>query len=170
MSRDLSSWIEQHAANSPDRIAIRFEGSEISYRALHAQVLGCANYLHNIHGIGPGDRVSYLGLNTPECVIALFACAKLGAIYLPLNWRLALPELDYVLGSIKPQIRNPVSRANPMDVVQIISTAQYLSMERPVTDFTALETNRYPIRRVCRMLLDPRRKITAHASSFSPDS
>jgi len=104
MSRDLSSWIEQHAANSPDRIAIRFEGNEISYRALHARVLGCAHYLHNIHGIGPGDRVAYLGLNTPECVIALFACAKLGAIYLPLNWRLALPELDYVLEHATPKV------------------------------------------------------------------
>ena len=104
MTGDISSWIGRHAANAPDRIAIRFEGNEISYRALHARVLGCANYLHSVHGINPGDRVAYLGFNTPECVILLFACAKLGAIYLPLNWRLTLPELDYVLGHATPKV------------------------------------------------------------------
>ena len=104
MTGDISSWIGRHAANAPDRIAIRFEGNEISYRALRARVLGCANYLHSVHGINPGDRVAYLGFNTPECVILLFACAKLGAIYLPLNWRLTLPELDYVLGHATPKV------------------------------------------------------------------
>ena len=38
MTRDLSAWIEQHAVSSPDRVAIRFEGTEISYRALHVRI------------------------------------------------------------------------------------------------------------------------------------
>ena len=98
MIRDLSAWIEQHAVSSPDRVAIRFEGTEISYRALHVRIQKTAGLLHNTHGVRLGDRVAYLGFNTPECVIVFFACARLGAIYLPLNWRLALPELDHVLG------------------------------------------------------------------------
>ena len=104
MTRDLSAWIEQHAVSSPDRVAIRFEGTEISYRALHVRIQKTAGFLHNTHGIGRGDRVAYLGFNTPECVISLFACARLGAVYLPLNWRLALPELDHVLGHAEPKV------------------------------------------------------------------
>ena len=104
MIRDLSAWIEQHAVSSPDRVAIRFEGTEISYRALHVRIQKTAGFLHNTHGIGRGDRVAYLGFNTPECVISLFACARLGAVYLPLNWRLALPELDHVLGHAEPKL------------------------------------------------------------------
>ena len=104
MTRDLSVWIEQHAVSSPDRVAIRFEGTEISYRALHVRIQKTARFLHNTHGIGRGDRVAYLGFNTPECVISLFACARLGAVYLPLNWRLALLELDHVLGHAEPKV------------------------------------------------------------------
>ena len=104
MIRDLSAWIEQHAVSSPDRVAIRFEGTEISYRALDVRIQRAAGFLHNTHGIGRGDRVAYLGFNTPECVILLFACARLRAVYLPLNWRLALPELDHVLGHAEPKI------------------------------------------------------------------
>ena len=104
MIRDLSAWIEQHAVSSPDRVAIRFEGTEISYRALHVRIQKTAGLLHNTHGVKLGDRVAYLGFNTPECVIVFFACARLGAIYLPLNWRLALPELDHVLGHAEPKV------------------------------------------------------------------
>ena len=104
MIRDLSAWIEQHAVSSPDRVAIRFEGAEISYRALHVRIQKTAGFLHNTHGVRLGDRVAYLGFNTPECVIVFFACARLGAIYLPLNWRLALPELDHVLGHAEPKV------------------------------------------------------------------
>jgi len=104
MTRDLSVWIEQHALSSPDRVAIRFDGVEISYRALHVRIQRTAGFLHNTHGVSLGDRVAYLGFNTPECVIVLFACAKLGALYLPLNWRLAPPELDHVLGHAEPKV------------------------------------------------------------------
>ena len=104
MIRDLSAWIEQHALSSPDRVAIRFDGVEISYRALHVRIQRTARFLHNTHGVGPGDRVAYLGFNTPECVIVLFACARLGALYLPLNWRLAPPELGHVLGHAEPKV------------------------------------------------------------------
>ena len=51
MTRDLSAWIEQHAVSSPDRVAIRFEGTEISYRALHVRIQRTAGFLHNTHGV-----------------------------------------------------------------------------------------------------------------------
>jgi len=44
-----------------------------------------------------GDRVAFLGENCPEMLLLLFACARLGAIFLPINWRLANPEIIYIL-------------------------------------------------------------------------
>jgi fatty-acyl-CoA synthase len=48
-------------------------------------------------GVGRGDRVAFLGLNSVELVEAMFATAKLGAVFLPLNTRLAPPEIAYIL-------------------------------------------------------------------------
>ncbi|MDP6345601.1 MAG: long-chain fatty acid--CoA ligase, partial [Alphaproteobacteria bacterium] len=47
--------------------------------------------------IGPGDRVAHLGYNSPELLELLFACGRLGAILVPLNWRLAAPEHGWIL-------------------------------------------------------------------------
>src|SRR5262249_6965912 len=46
----------------------------------------------------------YLGLNSPELLVLLYACARLGAMLLPLNWRLARPELAYILGDAEPKV------------------------------------------------------------------
>jgi fatty-acyl-CoA synthase len=48
-------------------------------------------------GVGRGDRVAFLGQNHPSQVVLLFACARLGAVQVPLNWRLAVPELRLIL-------------------------------------------------------------------------
>ncbi len=94
---DISSWIAHRAEWSPDAIALRFEGEESAYAALDARIRGLAVRLEREHGIGPGDRVAYLGLNRPLVFELLFACARLGAIFVPLNWRLAPAELHGVL-------------------------------------------------------------------------
>ena len=48
-------------------------------------------------GVGEGSRVAYLDRTAPEVVELLFAAAKIGAVTVPLNWRLAPPELAAVL-------------------------------------------------------------------------
>lgn len=48
-------------------------------------------------GVAPGDRVAYLGRNSPEALLLLLACARLGAVYVPVNFRLSAPEIRYVL-------------------------------------------------------------------------
>jgi fatty-acyl-CoA synthase len=52
-------------------------------------------------GVGSGDVVAWLGLNTPQMLAALFACGRLGAVFLPLNWRLTDEELRQVLRHAK---------------------------------------------------------------------
>ena len=86
---DFSDWISHHAETTPTRPAIIFEGGSISYGELAAWINTFVQVLGAGLGIKPGDRVAYLGLNSPEFVALLFACARVGAVALPLNWRLA---------------------------------------------------------------------------------
>jgi acyl-CoA synthetase (AMP-forming)/AMP-acid ligase II len=48
-------------------------------------------------GVGRGDRVAILAANHPDYLVLLYACARLGALLVPLNWRLAVPEQVYIL-------------------------------------------------------------------------
>ena len=99
---DLSHWIERNAAFHGAKAAIVFEGEEISYAAFHRRITRLAAALQQGLGIGPGDRLAHLGANSPESLDLLFACARLGAILVPLNWRLAAPELRYILEDCEP--------------------------------------------------------------------
>ena len=100
---DISSWLERHADFAPHRVAIRFEGSELSWSMLAQQVRRLAGFLQR-QGIARGDRIAYLGYNSPAFLVLLFACARLGALLVPLNWRLAAPEHTVILGDAEPKL------------------------------------------------------------------
>ncbi|MDE0256653.1 MAG: AMP-binding protein, partial [Rhodospirillaceae bacterium] len=89
---DISGWIAQRAGWAPDDTAIRFEGSGISYAALEERIGRTAGALAGDLDIGEGGRVAHLGVNAPEMIDLLFACARLGAIFVPLNGRLTVEE------------------------------------------------------------------------------
>lgn len=89
---NIGGWIEKWAAATPDKTAIRFEGTDISYREFDLQIKKYARMLKQRLDIQTGDRVAYLGQNHPQMLILLFACARLGTILVPLNWRLAPAE------------------------------------------------------------------------------
>ena len=95
---DLSSWVEKNAAFTPSKTAIRFEGEDIDYTRFAAMVRGHARALRAVHGVQRGDRVAFLGFNSPSMLALFFACARIGAMFSPLNWRLVAPELAYILG------------------------------------------------------------------------
>jgi fatty-acyl-CoA synthase len=94
---DLSRWIAHRADWSPKKAALRFEGAEITYAELDERVRRLAAALGARCGVGRGDRVAHLGFNGPLVLELLFACARLGAIFVPLNWRLAPPEHHEIL-------------------------------------------------------------------------
>ncbi|MFQ5972085.1 MAG: class I adenylate-forming enzyme family protein [Alphaproteobacteria bacterium] len=94
---DLSAWIERNADFAPERVAVHFETEAITYRELAARIGAAARVLKHELGVGRGDRVAYLGFNSPEFLTLLFAAARLGVMVVPLNWRLAVPEHDYIL-------------------------------------------------------------------------
>ncbi|MCY4500018.1 MAG: AMP-binding protein, partial [Alphaproteobacteria bacterium] len=101
---DLSAWVEKNAAFTPSKTAIRFEGEDIDYARFAETVRGHARALETVHGVGRGDRVAFLGFNSPAMLALFFACARIGAMFSPLNWRLAVPELAYILGDSAPRI------------------------------------------------------------------
>ena len=94
---NIAHWIEKWATATPEKVAIRFEGQEISYPEFHDQIKASARILKNGLGVKPGDRIAYLGQNHPQMLALVFACARLGAIFVPLNWRLAPKEHLYML-------------------------------------------------------------------------
>ena len=61
-------------------------------------------HLQSTWGVQPGDRVAWLGFNHELQLVTLVACARLGAVFLPLNFRLAVPELQQVMGDAQPRL------------------------------------------------------------------
>jgi fatty-acyl-CoA synthase len=95
--------VTDRARNTPRRVAIDYHDRLVTYGELAdgAERFGSA---FAAAGLTRGDRVSTLTGNTPEHVMAMFACARLGLILLPLSWRLAGPELAYQLDDAEPSV------------------------------------------------------------------
>jgi len=89
---DLSDLIERNAAFTPDKPAILFEGEILTYAAFTKRIEQTARALKAEFGVSRGDRIAILSLNRPDYLVLLYACARLGAMLVPLNWRLAVAE------------------------------------------------------------------------------
>jgi fatty-acyl-CoA synthase len=94
---DLSDLIARNADFTPDKTAIRFGGRTLSYAAFHARIVDTARALKTELGVGRGDRVAILAANHSDYLVTLYACARLGAMLVTLNWRLAVPEQLFIL-------------------------------------------------------------------------
>jgi len=92
----LGSWPARRALISPDRVALVFGDRATTYAELHDRVARLADRLR-VAGIEPGDRVGYLGPNHPAFVETMFATYAIGGVFVPLNFRLTAPEIDYQL-------------------------------------------------------------------------
>jgi len=83
----------RHARKTPDQTALRFDDDGRSYRQLDERVSRLAKALTG-QGVRLGDRVAVLGLNSLELIEAYLACTRLGAIGVPVNFRLVADEVD----------------------------------------------------------------------------
>jgi fatty-acyl-CoA synthase len=95
LSRILQHW----AGHCPSRVALRFEGVDLTYRELWARVERAARALD----IARGERIAWLGYNHPDMLVLLFAAARRGALLVPLNWRLTAAEHRTVLRDCQPR-------------------------------------------------------------------
>jgi fatty-acyl-CoA synthase len=99
-------WIARHAERTPNKLAIvdAHTGRQFTYAQFNERANRFASFLHDTLGIRQGDRVSILAQNSSDYYEALFACGKMGAILNTLNWRLAVPELEYILNDCTPRV------------------------------------------------------------------
>ena len=104
MSATFADPVERHADAAPDKPAIRFAGAALSYAGLTEWAAAAARGLREAYGVGPGDRVAVLARNHPGTLVLLLACARLGAMLVPLNRRLAAAELAWIVGHAAPRV------------------------------------------------------------------
>jgi len=92
----VGSWLHRRRAKSGPKAALVSGAYSLRYDELADRTDRLANALRG-RGVVKGDRVAYLGENHPSFVETFFACGLLGAIFVPLNTRLAAPELQFQL-------------------------------------------------------------------------
>jgi acyl-CoA synthetase (AMP-forming)/AMP-acid ligase II len=88
--------LAHHAERTPEQTLARFEGTTVTYGEMEARATALAGGLHDL-GVGAGDVVALLSYNCTEFLETIFAVNYLGAIAMPINWRLAAPEVRYIL-------------------------------------------------------------------------
>src|SRR6478735_10073238 len=104
MTMNLSDLIDRNAAFAPDKPAIHFARATLTYATLSGRIAAAARALKSELGVGRGDRVAILSLNHPDYLVLLYACARLGAMLVPLNWRLAPPEQVFILSDASVKV------------------------------------------------------------------
>jgi fatty-acyl-CoA synthase len=106
MSIPYYDCIAHHAMRRPASVAAidLATGRQHSYQAFDDRIARLAGALRELLSIEAGDRVAVLAPNSTDTFEVQFACGRLGAIFVPLNWRLADPELRAILADCKPQV------------------------------------------------------------------
>ncbi|MGU3586774.1 long-chain-fatty-acid--CoA ligase [Rhodococcus sp. C26F] len=103
MSYRLADESRRHALERPDAPALTGRGMSLTYGELDQRTNRLANVLRE-RGIGPQSRVAVLDKSSPQVIEVLLAAAKVGAVTVPVNWRLAAPELTGVLSDAGVEI------------------------------------------------------------------
>jgi acyl-CoA synthetase (AMP-forming)/AMP-acid ligase II len=99
----MADWIRIHARNIPDRRCFVTEQGATTFAEVNSRVNAVAGELARL-GVAKGDRVALFATDSPEYIETLLACMKLGAVYVPLNFRLALPELQMLLRTAQAKV------------------------------------------------------------------
>ena len=106
MFRPETDWLARWAHYTPSRLVLRDHGRgvEWTYRDAHLRANELAHFLRSKHGIRRGDRIATISRNRSELFFLFFACIKLGAVLVPLNFRLTRAELDPLIADADPSL------------------------------------------------------------------
>jgi len=102
-SMNIAWWVQRWAELTPNKPAIIFEDQTISYQTLCQRADRTSCWLQSI-GIEKGDRVAVMLNNCPEFIDLFLACSRLGAIFVPINFRITSVELDYFIKNCRPRL------------------------------------------------------------------
>ena len=99
-------WLAHHAHMRPDAPCWTDLHSDraFTYAQAEDRCRRLAAHLARDGGVGKGDRVAMLAMNSTDMMEVHSACAKLGAIFVPLNWRLVAAEIDFILSDSAPKV------------------------------------------------------------------
>ena len=97
------SYLPAHAATAPDAIYATFDGVPITFADLHRKSDSVAVALRRL-GVAKGDRVALMLRNSPDSLAVLFAIAKCGAVWVPVNVQLRGDGLKYILEHCDPRV------------------------------------------------------------------
>ncbi|MGY2990125.1 AMP-binding protein [Bradyrhizobium sp. USDA 4508] len=95
---NLSSFIAFHARRTPDRCALKYRGEDVSYADFDLRIRQVGGWLA-ARGIAPGDVVAVLMKNSTAFLELVFATSHIGAVFLPINYRLSADEVGYIVGN-----------------------------------------------------------------------
>lgn len=100
-----SHFLAKNAESFADKEAIidQVSHTRLTYSELYDEVRRFASYLSR-QGVRKGDRVTLLATNRREHLTLLFACAELGALFVPLNFRLSASELQEIVERVEPRL------------------------------------------------------------------
>ncbi|HEX6543214.1 MAG TPA: long-chain fatty acid--CoA ligase [Ktedonobacterales bacterium] len=102
----VGEWLAQRSALTPEKVGLvdGETGARYTWHMLNIRARALATVLRECYAVGQGDRVAVLAFNAPEYLDAFYACALLGAILVPLNWRLTPTELAALLHDCAPRV------------------------------------------------------------------
>ena len=125
---NLSSFIAFHARRTPERCALKYRGEEISYATFDARIRIVGGWLAS-RGIGADDVIAVLMKNSAAFLDIAFAASHIGAIFLPINFRLASNEIAYIVENAGARVliadeEFASNAAGPAPVVLVDEAAQ----------------------------------------------
>lgn len=108
----LAGWLTKRVRQTPNRPLLTFEGQTWTYAEFAERSARVADVLRS-GGVVAGDRVAYLAFNHHTFLECMFGCARIGAIFVPLNFRLTGPELAFMLddADVSTMIAGPEHRS-----------------------------------------------------------
>ncbi len=123
-------WIQRHAERTPNKLALVDDatGRQFTFAQFNERANRLASFFRERLGLEKGDRLSILAQNSSDYYEILFACSKTGVILNTLNWRLAVPELAFILSDCRPRalIYEPEFSEAVSDLRSQISAEHYI--------------------------------------------
>ena len=102
-SMNIAFWVQRWRELHPEKPAVIFNDHVITYRELHTRSNRTASWLQSL-GIEKGDRVAVMLMNSLEFIEVFLACARLGAIFVPINYRITGRELNHPIANARPRV------------------------------------------------------------------
>lgn len=106
MYSKVHDWITNHRQVRPEATAVvdMFSNRQYSYQQMDERVARCAGFLRDDLGVAQGQHIAVLSQNGSDFLEIMFACARIGAVMVPLNYRLVASELEFIVDDAEARI------------------------------------------------------------------